>query len=187
MVPAGNQRQPVVALEFPAFTCGMPSNSVVFRARCPFPRWPRGSGLLASGHPAQFPRAACFDAMETSSTWTVTDSPTAGRRAGAASISTATGRSTSSSAYQVNTNGDGVTLTTECADPTHKDLFVEIDYMQNHKPDPKALSQTQSPATLVNNVPVGVKSVREAFAAAPVARTPTPRPASDFTSRSTSR
>jgi hypothetical protein len=31
------------------------------------------------------------------------------------------------------------------------------------------LSQTQSPATLVNNVPVGVKSVREAFAAAPVA------------------
>ena len=41
--------------------------------------------------------------------------------------------------------------------------------MQDHKPDPKALSQTQSPATLVNDVPVGVKSVREAFAAAPVA------------------
>ena len=34
--------------------------------------------------------------------------------------------------------------------------------MQDHKPDPKALSQTQSVAT------VGVKSVREAFAAAPV-------------------
>ena len=40
--------------------------------------------------------------------------------------------------------------------------------MEHHKPDPKALSQTQSPATLVNSVPVGVKSVREAFAAAPV-------------------
>ena len=60
--------------------------------------------------------------------------------------------------------------------------------MQHHKPDPKALSQTQSPATLVNNVPVGVKSVREAFAAAPVAApTPPTTRASDFTSRSTSR
>ena len=59
--------------------------------------------------------------------------------------------------------------------------------MQDHKPDPKALSQTQSPATLVNGVPVGVKSIREAFAAAPVT-TPTPTaPESDFTSRSTSR
>ena len=51
---------------------------------------------------------------------------------------------------------------TECANPMHKDLFVEIDWMQDHKPDPQALSQTQSLAS------VGVKSVREAFAAAPV-------------------
>src|SRR5882724_3546667 len=40
--------------------------------------------------------------------------------------------------------------------------------MDNHKPDPLALSHTQSPATLVNNVSVGVQSVREAFRAAPV-------------------
>ena len=61
--------------------------------------------------------------------------------------------------------------------------------MRDHKPDPKALSQTQSPATLVNNVPVGVKSVREAFAAAPVVQ-PYPHPsgpACEFTCRSTSR
>jgi hypothetical protein len=63
---------------------------------------------------------------------------------------------------QVNTNGDGTTLTTECADPNHKNIFVEVDYMLGKKPNPQALSQTQSVAT------VGVKSVREAFAAAPV-------------------
>jgi hypothetical protein len=50
--------------------------------------------------------------------------------------------------------------------------------MQDHKPDPKALSQTQSPATLVNGVPVGVKSVREAFAAAPVSNPDSTRPTS---------
>ena len=53
-------------------------------------------------------------------------------------------------------------LTKECADPNHKDLFVQVGWMANHKPDPQALSQTQSVAT------VGVQSVREAFAAAPV-------------------
>src|SRR5262249_4285721 len=68
----------------------------------------------------------------------------------------------SSLCVQVNTNGDGVTLTQECANPNHKDLFVEIDWMQDHKPDPKALSQTQSVAS------DRVKSVSEAFAAAPV-------------------
>jgi hypothetical protein len=41
----------------------------------------------------------------------------------------------------VDTNGDGVADTLECADPNHKDLFVEIDYMQFHKPDPVALGQ----------------------------------------------
>ena len=87
---------------------------------------------------------------------------------------------------QVNTNGDGVTLTTECAVATHKDLFVEIDWMQDHKPDPKALSQTQSPATLVNGVPVGVKSIERPSRLRP-SRTSTPRSASESTSRSMSR
>src|SRR5262249_32096715 len=61
---------------------------------------------------------------------------------------------------QVNANGDGTTLVEECASPTQKDVFVEIDYMQGRKPDPAALAQGP-------NV-VGVQSVREAFAAAPV-------------------
>src|SRR5262249_9150717 len=72
---------------------------------------------------------------------------------------------------QVDRNGDGVpdapsgTLpgTPECANPNHKDLFVEVGWMANHQPDPQALSQTQPVAT------VGVQSVSEAFGAAPVA------------------
>jgi hypothetical protein len=63
---------------------------------------------------------------------------------------------------QVDTNGDGITDATECADKNLKDLFVEVDWMQDHKPDPLALSQTQSVSS------VGVQSVRQAFAAAPV-------------------
>src|SRR5262249_50502569 len=51
-------------------------------------------------------------------------------------------------------------LTTECADPNHKDLFVEVGWMDNHRPDPQALNQ---PATTV-----AVQSVTAAFAAAPV-------------------
>ncbi len=56
----------------------------------------------------------------------------------------------------VDTNGDGVPDTTECADPLVKDIFIEIDYMQNpdgsksHRPDPLALL-----------------AVRNAFAGAP--------------------
>ena len=57
----------------------------------------------------------------------------------------------------VDTDGDGVPDATECADPLVKNIFVEIDWMQNadgtksHKPDPLALL-----------------AVRQAFAAAPV-------------------
>jgi hypothetical protein len=64
---------------------------------------------------------------------------------------------------QVNVNGDTnipPTLQQECADPSHKDLFVQVGWMDNHRPDPRALSQ---PAATV-----GVQSVRAAFAAAPV-------------------
>lgn len=57
----------------------------------------------------------------------------------------------------VDTDGDGIPDTTECANPLVKDVFVEIDWMQNadgtksHKPDPLALF-----------------AVRNAFLAAPV-------------------
>ena len=160
----------VVPLEFPAFTCGLPSNSVVTQgAAVRFSPLAAGLGAPAGALPAAVPLTVLRQPAETSSTRTVTDFPTAGRRAGAASTSTVTAPSTSSSASRSTRTATASRSTTECANPTRKDLFVEIDYMQDHKPDPKALSQTQSPATLVNDVPVGVKSVREAFAAAPVA------------------
>jgi hypothetical protein len=157
----------VVALEFPAFTCGLPSSSVVLQGSVPFSPIAAGLGAPASGQPGAVPRAVCF------ANGTVIDTdgdglPDCWEASGNGIDFDGDGTTDLQLCAQVNTNGDGVTLTTECASPSHKDLFVEIDYMQHHKPDPKALSQTQSPATLVNNVPVGVKSVREAFAAAPV-------------------
>jgi len=64
----------------------------------------------------------------------------------------------------VDTNGNGnfgtlgsAERATECASPRHKDIFVEIDYMQFHKPDPVA----------VNNVVLGVSNVA-GFANAPI-------------------
>jgi hypothetical protein len=39
---------------------------------------------------------------------------------------------------------DAVTNTLECATPGVRDLFVEMDYMQFHKPDPIALSNVKS-------------------------------------------
>lgn len=48
-------------------------------------------------------------------------------------------------------NGDGALDASECADPLHKDIFVELDYMQLHRPDP-----------------VSIDRVVRAFAAAPV-------------------
>jgi hypothetical protein len=146
----------VVALEFPAFTCGLPSSSVVAN------RSPIAAGLSAPGPngPGELPLAACFDA-----TGRVKDADGDGLpdcwETGGIDFD-GDGTTDLSLCVQVNTNGDGVTLTQECANANHKDLFVEIDYMQFHKPDPQALSQIQSVTT------VGVKSVREAFAAAPV-------------------
>jgi hypothetical protein len=65
----------------------------------------------------------------------------------------------------VDANGDGVPDTQECADPTVKDLFVEIDYMQNadgtssHKPDPLALLAVRTAfATAPVDSPTGIKT-----------------------------
>ncbi len=51
----------------------------------------------------------------------------------------------------VDANNNGVFDPGECADPRHKDAFVEIDYMPFHRPDPTAVDR-----------------VVQAFAAAPV-------------------
>jgi hypothetical protein len=164
----------VAALEFPAFTCGLPSNSVILQNGVPFSPLAAGLGVPAASIPGAIPRAACFDVSgrvidedgdgipdcwETAALWPDLQQGIDFDGDGVRDLDLCA---------PVDRNGDGVAEATECADPQHKDLFVYIDYMQNHKPDPKALSQTQSPATLVNNVPVGVKSVREAFGAAPV-------------------
>ncbi len=142
----GTNGNGAVALEFPAFTCGLPSNATVLAA-----------GLSASA--GAVPLAACFDANGKVKDSDGDGLPDCWETSGVDFDGDGTVDLTL--CVQVDTNGDGVPDATECADPNHKDLFVEIDYMQNHKPDPQALSQTQSVAS------VGVKSVREAFAAAP--------------------
>jgi hypothetical protein len=161
----------VAAVEFPAFTCGLPSNSV-----------DRGFSPLAAGlstgtavSPGLSPLPSCFDANGI-----VKDTDGDGlpdcwetNAGGSGPLTTGgidfDGDGTRDFTLCAQVNIDGgltTTLTQECADQNHKDLFVEIDYMQFHKPDPQALSQQQSVTS------VGVKSVREAFAAAPVLNPP---------------
>jgi hypothetical protein len=170
----------VVALEFPAYTCGMPPSSVVTQAGVPYS--PLAAGFGAPGSPAStqpgaVPRTACFNTTTNPGRVIDVDNdglPDCWETSGIDFGGTGVAGDLLTLCVQVNTNGDGVTLTTECALTTQKDLFVEIDYMEFHKPDPLALSQTQSPLTRVKGNPVGVKSVREAFAAAPVGLLPGP-------------
>jgi hypothetical protein len=158
----------VAAVEFPPFTCGLPSNSVVVLNGVSFSPLAAGFSTGTAASPGLSPLASCFD-----SNGVVIDSDgdgfancweaNAGGSTGPGGIDfDGDGTTDVTLCAQVNTNGDGTTLTTECADPNHKDLFVEVSWMANHQPDPQALSQTQPVAT------VGVQSVREAFGAAPV-------------------
>jgi hypothetical protein len=167
----------VAAVEFPAFTCGLPSASVVVQNGVSFS--PLAAGLSAPGAagPGQMPLASCFDnngiVIDTDGDglpdcWEANSGGSAGPGGGIDFDGDGTRDFTLCA--QVNINGDGTTLTTECADPKHKDLFVEIGWMANHQPDPLALSQTQSVTT------VGVQSVREAFGAAPVSNPDSPTP-----------
>ncbi len=142
-----------VALELPAFTCGLPSNAIVLAAGLSAPAVPGGPA-------GAVPLAACFDANGKVKDSDGDGLPDCWETSGIDFDGNGTVDLTL--CVQVDTNGDGVADGTECANANHKDLFVEINWMQNHKPDPLALSQTQSVAS------VGVKSVREAFGAAPV-------------------
>jgi hypothetical protein len=158
----------VAAVEFPAFTCGLPSASVVVQNGVSFSPLAAGLSTGTATSPGQSPLASCFDAngivIDTDGDglpdcWEANK----GGSTGAGGIDFGgDGTQDLVLCAQVNINGDGTTLTTECADPMHKDLFVEAMWMANHQPDPLALSQNQSVAT------VGVQSVREAFGAAPV-------------------
>jgi thrombospondin type 3 repeat protein len=51
----------------------------------------------------------------------------------------------------VDQNGNNVFDPGECASPTHRDIFVEIDYMQFHNPDPTAVTNLLA---AFNNAPV---------------------------------
>jgi hypothetical protein len=152
----------VVALEFPAFTCGLPSNSV----QNGFSPLAAGLSTGSVSQPGTGPLAACFDAAGVVIDADGDGLPDCWEATGGGIDFNGDGTVDLALCVVVDTNGDGIADTPECASPTRKNLFVEIDWMQHHKPDPKALSQTQSVAS------VGVKSVREAFAAAPVANPP---------------
>jgi hypothetical protein len=152
----------VVALEFPPFTCGLPSDATTLWA---------GLSAPSGGQPGAVPQpGGCFDTTGIPSPTILNPGKVIDTDGDGLPDCWETngidfdgnGTVDLQLCVQVDTNGDGIPDTTECADPMHKDLFVEIDWMQDHKPDPLALSQTQSVAS------VGVKSVREAFAAAPV-------------------
>src|SRR5215510_2532271 len=152
----------VVAVALKKLTCGLPSNATTF-----WPGLSAPSGVVAGAAL----NAACFDAAgnvkdldgdglpdcwEDASLWPV--DPDGKQRPGI--DFDGDGVRDVALCVMVNTNGDGVTLTEECADKNFKDLFVEVDWMQDHKPDPLALSQPLSVSS--------VQSVRAAFAAAPV-------------------
>ena len=163
----------IAAVEFPAFTCGLPANSVVQIGNAYFSPLAAGLSTGTAASPGQSPLTSCFD-----STGVVIDTDGDGlpdcwevNQGGSGPLTTGgidfdgDGSRDFALCAQVNVNGDTnipPTLQRECADPNHKDLFAQVGWMDNHRPDPEALSQKQPVAT------VGVQSVREAFAAAPV-------------------
>jgi hypothetical protein len=162
----GTSGNGIVALEFPAFTCALPSHSITVQNNLRFSPLAAGLSTMSAGLPAAVPRAACFDGNGQ-----VLDSDGDGLPD---CWETAWGDGKPGIDFDgddtrdlelcvpVDTNGDGVADTTECADSQHKNAFVEIDYFEHHRPDPLALSQIQTVQS------IGVQSVREAFAAAPV-------------------
>ncbi len=175
----GSDGNTVVALEFPAFTCGLPSNSVVVQGAARYSPLAAGLSAPSATLPGAIPRPGCFDPTGNVIDLDGDGLPDCWETNGI--DFDGDGTVDLQLCVQVNTNGDGVTMTQECADPFHKDLFVEIDYMQFHKPDPLALSQSQAVSALKpDGTFVGVQSVREAFAAAPVLNPPNPNnPAGD--------
>jgi hypothetical protein len=171
----------IAGLEFPPYTCGLPSNSVVVQNGVSFSPLAAGLSTGTAALPGQSPLATCFVDSNGIVVDTVVDTDgdglpdcweaNNGGNTGSGGIDfDGDGTTDTTLCAQVDTNGDGnpdpppgfPIGTPWCADKNHKDLFVEVGWMANHKPDPLALSQTQSVET------VGVQSVREAFGAAPV-------------------
>ena len=162
----GTNGNAVVALEFPAYNCGLPSTATVL-----YP------GFYTASDPANpvtyntVPRPECFDGTgnvldadgdgipdcwERKDLW---PADADGIQRPGLDFDGDTQRDLAL-CVMVDTNGDDIADTEECAVPNHKDIFVEIDYMQFHRPDPLALSQ---PSIGI----AGVTSIRESFKAAP--------------------
>ena len=156
----------VVALEFPAFTCGLPSNSVVFWAGCLFPA--RRGARGPAGRPAQFPSRPA-----STPDGNVIDSdgdglPDCWETHGGIDFD-GDGVVDLGLCVQVDTNGDGVTNTTECADPNAQRPLRRDRLHAGSQARPQGLEPDAEPGDARQQRAVGVKSVREAFAAAPVA------------------
>src|SRR5262245_30898468 len=137
----------VVAYRAPAGMCGLPPTATVLApAACPAGHVP--DYLNADGSPKDTDGDGLWDCWEDGTRWLD----------GKPGISfNNDGNRDLTLCVTVDTDGDGIPDTVECANPNRKDIFVEIDWMQNadgtksHKPDPLALL-----------------AVRQAFAAAPV-------------------
>ncbi|MGH7357596.1 MAG: hypothetical protein ACREJR_02150, partial [Candidatus Rokuibacteriota bacterium] len=130
--PLSENGNAVVALEFPAYTCGMPASSVVLQGAVPYSPLAAGLGAPSGGQPGAIPRAACFDANGQVLDEDRDGLPDCWEASGSGIDFDGDVTTDLQLCVPVNTNGDGVTLVTECADPTRKDLFVEIDYMEHH-------------------------------------------------------
>jgi hypothetical protein len=140
------------AFRVPGGTCGLPSTAKVFApAACPDP--PVGAvdpyRTTINGIP-DVPRDDDGDGL-----WTCWEAP---RWSDGRPGIDFNGDGTRDAVLCVDAGADGIDVATDCASPTLKDIFVEIDYMQGdsshpqgHLPDPTALA-----------------NVQDAFAAAPV-------------------
>src|SRR5262249_54926598 len=159
------------AAEFPAVSCGLPSNSVVVLSGVPYSPLAAGLSTGTAALPGQSPLKPCFDnngiVIDTDSdelpTCWETNQGGSGPAIGAGIDFHGNGARDATLCAQANINGDATipaTATTGCADRTPKALGVDVGWWENPSPDPQALNQTATT--------VAVQSVTAAFAAAPV-------------------
>src|SRR5262249_41351469 len=113
----------VVAYRAPAGMCALPPTATVFApAACPAGHVP--DYLNADGSPKDTDGDGLWDCWEDGTRWSAID--------GKPGIDfDGDGIRDLVLCVNVDTDGDGVPDTEECASPTRKDLFVEIDWMQN--------------------------------------------------------
>ncbi len=142
----------VQAFRVPAGTCGLPPKATVLEpAACP-PEY-----LNADGSPKDTDGDGLWDCWEDGARWPD----------GLPGIDfDGDGIRDLILCVTVDTNGDGVPDTTECANPLVKDIFVEIDYMQDangsksHKPDPLALLAVRNAFANAPALPGGPGPIR---------------------------